>query len=172
MKEKEVIPYNKLENKVAAIWTRVSSQDQYNKNCSLDTQKEGCEKYAQNHNITIKKRFGGTFESAKTEGKQYKQMISEVAKDKEINVILVHSFDRFSRTGDEAIMTKAYLRSKGIYVISATQATDPDTAAGQLMENLLFLFNKFENQMRRDKTYGGTIASLQRTIGAPVKSNP
>ena len=59
-------------------------------------------------------------------------------------------------------MTKAYLRSKGIYVISATQATDPDSAAGQLMENMLFLFNKFENQMRQAKTYGGTIASLQR----------
>ena len=162
MKKKEVLAYNKLENKVAAVWTRVSSQDQYNKNCSLETQREVCEQYASNHNIKIKKYFGDTFESAKTEGKQYKQMISDVARDKEINVILVYSFDRFSRAGDEAIMTKAYLRSKGIYVISATQATDPDSAAGQLMENMLFLFNQFENQMRRDKTYGGTIASLRR----------
>lgn len=160
--DKEVVAYSKIEKKVAAIWTRVSSQDQYNKNCSLDTQRDACEKYAKNHNIKIKQYFGGTFESAKTEGKLYQDMISHVAKDKEINVILVYSFDRFSRAGDEAIMTKAYLRSKGIYVISATQATDPDTAAGQLMENMLFLFNKFENQMRRDKTYGGTIASLQR----------
>ena len=162
MKKKEVLTYNKLENKVAAVWTRVSSQDQYNKNCSLETQREVCEKYADCHNIKIKKYCGGTFESAKTEGKLYHEMISEVARDKEINVILVHSFDRFSRAGDEAIMTKAYLRSKGIYVISATQATDPDSAAGQLMENMLFLFNQFENQMRRDKTYGGTIASLRR----------
>lgn len=35
-------------------------------------------------------------------------MIAEVAKDKEINIILVYSFDRFSRAGTEAIMTKAY----------------------------------------------------------------
>ena len=159
---KTIVPYNKLNKRVAALWTRVSSQDQFNKNCSLETQREVCERYAQAHNITIKKHFGATFESAKSEGKLYQQMISEVAKDNEINVILVYSFDRFSRAGDEAIMTKAYLKSKGIYVVSATQATDPDTAAGELMENLLFLFNKFENQMRRDKTYGGTIASLQR----------
>ena len=55
----------------------------------------------------------------------YRKMIAEVAKDKEINIILVYSFDRFSRAG-----TEAYLKSKGIYVISATQATDPDSAAG------------------------------------------
>ena len=159
---KPIVPYNKLDKRVAALWTRVSSQDQFNKNCSLETQREICERYAQAHNITIKEYFGGTFESAKSEGKLYQEMINKVARDREINVILVHSFDRFSRAGDEAIATKAYLKSKGIYVVSATQATDPDTAAGELMENLLFLFNKFENQMRRSKTYGGTIASLQR----------
>ena len=31
------------------------------------------------------------------------------------------------------------------YVISATQATDPDSAAGTFMEDILFLFNQFEN---------------------------
>ena len=157
-----ILPFNKLDKKVAALWTRVSSQDQYNNNSSLDTQKEVCEKYAREHGITIKKYFGGTFESAKTEGRLYKDMISKVAMDKEINVILVYSLDRFSRTGEEAIATKAYLKSKGIYVVSATQATEHDTAAGEFMQNMIFLFSQFENQMRRDKTYGGTIACLQR----------
>lgn len=35
-----------------------------------------------------------------------------MAKDKEINVILVASYDRFIRTGPEGIMTKAYLKAK------------------------------------------------------------
>ena len=159
---RQILPFSKIENKVAALWTRVSSQDQCNNNCSLDTQREVCEKYAREHGITIKRNFGGTFESAKTEGRLYKDMISQVAMDKEINIILVYSFDRFSRAGDEAIATKAFLKSKGIYVVSATQATDHDTAAGEFMKNMLFVFNQFENQMRRDKTYGGTIACLQR----------
>ena len=51
-------------------------------------------------------------ESAQTEGKLYRNMIEKVAKDKEINVILVASYDRFSRTGPEGIMTKAYFKSK------------------------------------------------------------
>lgn len=92
---------------------------------------------------SYKKYYGGTNESAKVEGKLYREMIAEVARDKEINIILVYSFDRFSRAGYEAMMTKAYLKAKGIYVVSATQATDPDSAAGGFMEDVIFLLGDF-----------------------------
>ena len=161
-KKKQVVKYKELENKVAALWTRVSTERQEENNCSLDTQERICREYADTHGITIKKHFGGTHESAKTEGELYRKMIAEVARDKEINIILVYSFDRFSRTGTEAIMTKAYLKTKGIYVVSATQATDPDSAAGEFMENIIFLFNQFENSLRRDKSVTGMTECLKR----------
>lgn len=134
-KKNKVTEFAKLENQVAALWTRVSTEKQEKNNCSLENQQRICREYAERHGITIKKEFGGTHESAKTEGKMYREMIAEVAKDKVINIILVYSFDRFSRAGSEAIMTKAYLKAKGIYVISATQATDPDSAAGTFIEH-------------------------------------
>lgn len=158
----KVTEFAKLENKVTALWTRVSTKEQEENNCSLENQRNICLEYAERHGITIKKEFGGTHESAKTEGKMYREMIAEVAKDKEINIILVYSFDRFSRAGSEAIMTKAYLKTKGIYVISATQATDPDSAAGTFMENVLFLFNQFENDLRRDKCVTGMRECLKK----------
>ena len=161
-KKVKVTEFSKLENKVAALWTRVSTEKQEKNNCSLENQQRICREYAERHNITIKKEFGGTHESAKTEGKMYREMIAEVARDKEINIILVYSFDRFSRAGSEAIMTKAYLKTKGIYVISATQATDPDSAAGTFMENILFLFNQFENDLRRDKCVTGMKECLRK----------
>ncbi|WP_290456193.1 recombinase family protein [Bacteroides acidifaciens] len=159
---KSVVKFKELENKVAALWTRVSTERQEENNCSLDTQERICREYADAHGIRIKKHFGGTHESAKTEGELYRKMITEVAKDKEINIILVYSFDRFSRTGTEAIMTKAFLKTKGIYVVSATQATDPDSAAGEFMENIIFLFNQFENSLRRDKAVTGMTECLKR----------
>ena len=60
-------------------------------------------------------------------------------------------------------MTKAYLKSKGIYtyVISETQATDSDSAAGAFIENILFLFNQFENDLRRDKCVMGMKECLR-----------
>ena len=160
--KKTVVKFKELENKVAALWTRVSTERQEENNCSLDTQERNCREYADTHGITIKKHFGGTHESAKTEGELYRTMIAEVARDKEINIILVYSFDRFSRTGTEAIMTKAYLKTKGVYVVSATQATDPDSAAGEFMENIIFLFNQFENSLRRDKSVTGMTGCLKR----------
>ena len=162
IKQAKVTKFSELENKVAALWTRVSTERQEENNCSLETQERICREYAAKHGITIKKQYGGTHESAKTEGQLYRKMIAEVAKDREINIILVYSFDRFSRAGNEAIMTKAYLKSKGVYVISATQQTDPDSAAGEFMENILFLFNQFENSLRRDKAVTGMTACLQR----------
>ena len=160
--KKAVVKFKELEYKVAALWTRVSTERQEENNCSLDTQERICREYAETHGITIKKHFGGTHESAKTEGELYRKMVAEVARDKEINIILVYSFDRFSRTGTEAIMTKAYLKTKGIYVVSATQATDPDSAAGEFMENIIFLFNQFENTLRRDKSVTGMTECLKR----------
>ncbi len=161
-KNNKVVEYAKLENKVAALWTRVSTERQENENCSLDNQKKICKEFAETNGITIKREFGGKHESAKNEGKLYKEMIAEVAKDKEINIILVYSFDRFSRTGMEAMMTKTYLKAKGIYVVSATQLTDPDSATGEFMENIIFLFNQFENTLRRDKAVMGMTECIKR----------
>ena len=161
-KKNRIKKFSELENKVAALWTRVSTEKQEENNCSLETQERICREYAAKHGITVKKQYGGTHESAKTEGQLYRKMIAEVAADREINIILVYSFDRFSRAGIEAIMTKAYLKSKGVYVISATQPIDTDSIAGEFMENILFLFNQFENSLRRDNAVTGMTACLKR----------
>ena len=79
-----------------------------------------------------------------------------------INTILVYSYDRFSRAGAEAIVTKAYLKSKGISVVSVTQPIDGDSIAGEFMENMLFLFNQFENNLRKEKCTAGMIECLER----------
>ena len=159
--KEKVVEFSKLTNKVAAVWTRVSTERQADTNGSLESQRRICTEYAESHAIRIKKYYGGTNESAKVEGKLYREMIAEVARDKEINIILVYSFDRSSRAGYEAMMTKAYLKAKGIYVVSATQATDPDSAAGGFMEDVIFLFNQFENNLRKDKCITGMVECLR-----------
>ncbi len=154
--------YNDITTKVAAIWTRVSSEGQEKNNCSLDTQKTACEDYARTHGIRIKAYYGGTHESAKTEGIRHKQMVREVLRDKEINVILVRTFDRFGRAGAETILIKEELKRHGVYVISATEPFEPDNPMGIAMQNFMDLFSQMENNIRRDKTYSGMVASLNR----------
>ena len=146
--------------KVAVIWTRVSSSQQLD-NLSLDTQEKACRDYAARNGIEIDNVMGKTNESAKKEGKLYNEMITYVSRHRHVNIILVYSYDRFSRAGAEAIMTKVYLKSKGINVVSVTQPIDNDTIAGELMENMLFLFNQFENNLRKDKCTAGMIECLE-----------
>ena len=147
--------------RVCVIWTRVSTKEQADNNLSLDTQEKYCRDYATRNGIEVDCVKGKTNESAKTEGKLYEEMIAYVAKNRIINTILVYSYDRFSRAGAEAIMTKAYLKSKGVSVISATQPIDGDTESGELMENMLFLFNQFENNLRKGKCTAGMIECLE-----------
>ena len=156
------VAFSKLDHKVAALWTRVSSEKQEQNNCSLETQEKVCREFAERNGITIKNHFGGTHESAKKMGNEFNRMIAAVSRDREINVILVYSYDRFSRTGAEASMLKALLKSKGVYVVSATQPVDPDSASGDFMEDVLLLFSKFDNTIRRDKCVTGMKECLRR----------
>lgn len=156
------VEYSKLDHKVAALWTRVSSEKQEQNNCSLQTQEKVCREFAERNGIIIKKRFGGENESAKSIGAKFKNMLDEVSRDKEYNVILVYSYDRFSRTGAEASVIKELLKKKGVYVVSATQTVDPDTASGEFMEDVLLLFSKFDNTIRQDKCICGMRECLRR----------
>ncbi len=148
--------------KIAVIWTRVSTHYQAENNLSLETQERACREYAERNNIEIDRIMGQTNESAKVEGKLYEEMITYVSMNKRINIILVYSYDRFSRAGAEAIVTKAYLKTKGITVVSVTQPIDSDNMAGEFMENMLFLFNQFENNLRKQKCTAGMLQCLEK----------
>ena len=144
------------------IWTRVSTREQRDNNQSLETQKKACLEYAKNHNIEIDCIKGDTNESAKnTDGKEFNDMLRYVSQHEHITVILCYSFDRFSRAGVEGMVTKQYLKAKGIRVVSVTQPIDDDNAAGEFMQNIIFLFSQFENNLRRSKCMAGMIACLE-----------
>ena len=149
------------DKKIAVIWTRVSTKEQADNNLSLETQEKACREYAERNGIEIDCIKGNTNESAKTEGKLCREMIAYVSLHKRVNTIIVYSLDRFSRTGPEAMVTKEYLKSKGITIISVTQPIDNNNAAGAFMENIIFLFSQFENNLRKDKCTAGMIACLE-----------
>lgn len=135
-KEKKMVKFSELENKVAALWMKAATVQQEENNNKLKKQEYICNEFAANHGIIIKKQYRGTNERAETE-ELFRKMIFEVAADRDINILLISSFDRLSRDGYEAAMMIAYLRSKGVYVISATQPTDFDNPLlGLLFNNI------------------------------------
>jgi hypothetical protein len=77
----------------AVVYTRVSSQEQAENNGSLEVQLKYCNNYAKTNSIQIKEYFGGSYESAKSDGrKEFLRMIEYVKKHKNISYIIVFNF--------------------------------------------------------------------------------
>ena len=162
--EKIVERRNELakKEKVAAIWTRVSSKDQYNKNCSIESQIEGCRAYCERNHIRIKKEFGGKNESAKKAGELFMDMIGEVLNDPEYNTVVVFDFDRFSRDSDDGIIYKSKVKRCGISVKSVNQPIDEKNVLADQIENILIIIADIDNAMRRHKCHRGMVDCINK----------
>lgn len=149
--------------KYCVVYTRVSSKEQ-TENHSLEWQKKYCTEYATKNNLSILGFFGGTYESAKNdERKEFNRMMRQLSHYKEkVSYILVYSLDRFSRSGENAIYISSELKKKGIHVMSVTQPIDVSTHAGTLHQNIQFIFSKFDNDQRRQKSVDGMREKLKR----------
>ncbi len=141
----------------AIIYTRVSTAEQMETNFSLETQKKHCLDYASKNNMIVVSEFGGTYESAKTEDrKEFKKMLLFLSENKDkISYLIVYSLDRFSRSGEQAMVLAGKLKKLGVNLVSVTQPTDLNSDMGVFYQNLLLLFGKLDNDMRRTKTITG-----------------
>lgn len=155
---------NQNEHKVGVIWTRVSSKKQRDEGGSLEHQVDICHRYAQQHNIEIVKEYGGIYESAKVQGKHFKEMIGEVKRNRRVEYLIVYSSDRFGRNSAESIKTADELKSVGVCVLAATQEIDARTSQGKFMRNLNFVLAEFDNDVRREKCTAGVRAKVESGI--------
>lgn len=128
----------------AVVYTRVSSKEQADHNLSLDVQRKAIEDFARRSNLGIIANFGGTYESAKTDGrKEFNRMLDFIkARKGKVSHILVYTLDRFSRTGGAAIKLAEELRENyGVAIFAVTQPTDTSNPSGVLHQNITFLFS-------------------------------
>jgi DNA invertase Pin-like site-specific DNA recombinase len=136
--------------KKAVVYTRVSSKEQYDKNLSLDWQRKAIEEFAGRNGFEIMNYYGGTYESAKTDGrKEFQNMLDFIKKQKgKVSHILVYLLDRFSRTGGGAIKLAQELREKyGVTILAVTQPIDTSNPGGVFQQDMQFLFSKYDNEL-------------------------
>ena len=143
------------------IYTRVSSKEQM-EGASLETQMNFCHLLAQKKGYNIIEHFGGTYESAQSdERKEFKNMISFAQRNKHVGYILIYSYDRFSRTGANGIYITEELKKQGIHVLSATQEIDVESSSGTFQQGIHFVFSRYDNDQRRDRSVNGMITKLR-----------
>jgi len=153
--------------KRAVVYTRVSSKEQYDKNLSLDWQRKAIDEYVGRTHFEILDYFGGTYESAKTDGrKEFLRMLDFIKRQKgKVSHILVYLLDRFSRTGGGAIKLAQDLREKyGVTIIAVTQPIDTSNPGGVFQQDIQFLFSKYDNELRRQRAVAGIKEKLENGI--------
>lgn len=163
-----ISPQNKIvidkRTKVAVIYPRVSSKEQYDNNGSLEAQEKMCRNFAERMNIPIIAKFGGTYESAATEErKEFQRMMNFINHSKEnIRYIIVSDVDRYSSTGPNAIFLAEQLRQKGIQILAVSNPIDTLNPLGAFQQNMQLLFANYDNQIRRERTIRGMKQKFEK----------
>ena len=150
----------RVESGNALIYTRVSSSEQVDGQ-SLEVQLEKCREYAVKHSYTVLGEFGGSYESAKSdkERKEFNRMLTFIRKSKiKVDVVIVFSTSRFSRTGSTTIIEE--VEARGAYVVSATSTYDPRTPVGKYMQLMELANARFQNDEKRATTIENSIKAL------------
>lgn len=146
----------------AVIYTRVSTKEQMTEGASLEAQLLYTKAFAIRKGYSVVGYFGGTYESAKSDERvEFNKMLKFLRTHKNVSYIIVLSYDRFSRTGANAIYINSKLRDQGVHVLSAQQEVNVHNPAGEFQQNLYYIFSQFDNEMRKEKTVTGQTAKLR-----------
>ena len=150
-------------NKRTVVYSRVSTKGQED-NTSLANQHEVCMRMVEREGLEVIEEFGGKGESAKAGSArlEYERMLKFVRNPhNRIRYVVFYAYDRFSREGGKAIVTKEQLKQLGIIVKSATMPIDTSNPLGEGMEDMQLIFAKMENDVRRLRCVNGTKAKLR-----------
>jgi len=119
------------------IYTRVSTEEQAERDLSLPFQLERCRYHAQGKGWEVVKEFVDAGESARTDKRPDFQKMITAARNKEFDVILVHKFDRFARNDYDFIVYEKELEDLGIIVESVSEPGDASTPAGYIGRRMM-----------------------------------
>jgi len=147
-----------------AAYARVSSKEQAEKELSIPAQLKAIRKYCQDKGWKLVAEYIDEGKSAKTADRPAFQKMITIAKkqNRHFNAIVVHKFDRFSRSREDHVVYKALLKKLGVHVYSVTEQTDPETPHGFLLEGMLEVISEFYNMNLRNETLKGMKENAQR----------
>lgn len=141
------------ENKLAAIYIRVSTEDQAKFGISLEAQKEALENYCKALGYTIFKIYRDEGKSAKDI--KHRPAMSEMLSDAEsrkFGAIFIYKLDRFSRSLMDLITTIEKLKNWDVDFVSLQDKIETTSASGKLMFHIISAFAEFERNVTSERT--------------------
>ncbi len=125
------------ESKRVAIYARVSTEEQAERDLSIPFQLERCRYHAQGIGWEVVKEYVDAGESARTDKRPEFQKMISAARNKEFDIILVHKFDRFARNDYDFVTYEKELEDLAIIVESVSEPGDASTPAGYISRRMM-----------------------------------
>lgn len=148
----------------AGLYARVSTSDQQ----TIPLQIRALREYAARRGWTIALEVKEVGSGAVQ--RQLREKLLDVARRREIDVVLVWRLDRWGRSVTDLLSTLEELDHLGVGFVSLTEALDLTTPAGRAMAGLLAVFAAFERDILRERTRAGLANARQngKRLGRPA----
>lgn len=140
---------------LAAVYIRVSTQDQAQHGFSLDAQEESLLSYARALGYEVYKIYKDEGKSAKNLNRPEMQNLLKDAESRKFQAIFIYKLDRFSRSLKDLILTIDKLKEWGIDFVSLQDKIETASASGKLMFQIIGAFAEFERNIIGDRTTFG-----------------
>jgi len=140
---------------LAAIYIRVSTQDQAQHGFSLDAQEDSLQNYAKVLGYEIFKIYRDEGKSAKDLNRPEMINLLRDAEQRKFQAIFIYKLDRFSRSLKDLILTIDKLKEWNIDFISLQDKIETASASGKLMFQIIGAFAEFERNIIGDRTKFG-----------------
>ena len=146
-----------------ALYARVSTHDQQTLPLQIRTMRE----YAAKRNWTIITQVKEVGSGASQ--RELRESLLALARQREIDVVLVWRLDRWGRSVADLVSTLQELQHLGVGFVSLTEALDLTTPAGRAMAGLLAVFAEFEWEILRERVRAGLDHARQqgKRLGRP-----
>ncbi len=151
----------------AALYTRVSTEDQAREGYSLGVQRDYLLEFAKKQGWDVHSPHSKNkvyqddgYSGSSLDRPAFSQLIAD-ARAKKFNLILVYKLDRFSRRLRDILNTLDELDSLGVQFKSATEPYDTTTSAGKLMLQQLGSFAEFERNRIIERVVPGMLKGVK-----------
>lgn len=146
----------------AALYLRVSTEDQAREGYSIDAQKRNLTKYAIDNNLEIYDYYIDDGWSAKDLNRPRLQDMLKDVKAKKINAVCVWALDRLTR---DVVDMWTLINTFGRYnvkFLSMSDTTATDTASGRLELNVKGIFSQYERERIGERVVEGMLERAKK----------
>lgn len=135
----------------AALYIRVSHQEQVTNGRSIENQRERLEAYAVARGYIVAISETDEARSGRTAKRPGFQRLLEAARQRQYDVLIVYSLSRFARNTVDTLEAVRLLRENNVQFISLSESIDTGSAIGSFFLTLLAAFAQLEAETASER---------------------